>query len=81
MIIAEMPPADVPVEILCLHVKGEDVGSSRRKLLDISSTASPLRSVRVALVSFVAIVLFSFQVNGLIFNEALFLCTYRLKLA
>jgi hypothetical protein len=33
-------------------------------LLDISSTASPLRSVRVALVSFVAIVLFSFQVMG-----------------
>jgi hypothetical protein len=41
-------------------------------LLDISSTASPLRSVGVAVLSFVTIVPFSFQVMSL-FDEPLFM--------
>lgn len=71
MIIAKVPPADMPVKFFRFHVQREQSASSRRKLLVISSTASPLRSVGV--VSFVAIALSPFELR--VNNEALYLHT------
>src|SRR5262245_8635533 len=64
VVIAKMAAAHVAVKILRLHIKREEVCKQLTQVVVISSTAFPLRSVGIAVLSFVAIVLFSFQLQS-----------------